>query len=209
MTRNSPKKDAAAWARSHGCTELAADTEIESALSAAAHRTLSFSEVDRMVCFKKRAFTRSLHAYAFAVPRNPRNDEAMTANQNKRDAPGPLKDGVCQEHYNDGTLASVGKYCKGAKVGTWKYYLRNGQLRAVGKFVGGKMSGPWKWYRENGKLMQTGSFTEEKKSGVWKRYHPNGALYDQGKFSNNQKVGEWRVYDARGKLIKTAKHKSK
>lgn len=74
----------------------------------------------------------------------------MKADQSKRDTDGKLKNGVFKEHYRDGTLSCVGKYCDGTKVGGWKYYLRNGQLRALGKFAAGKMTGEWKWYRENG-----------------------------------------------------------
>lgn len=42
-----------AWARDQGCAELASDTEIENTDSAAAHGALGFSEVERIVCFRK------------------------------------------------------------------------------------------------------------------------------------------------------------
>lgn len=42
-----------AWGRAQGCTELASDTEIHNLGSAAAHRALGFSEVERIVCFRK------------------------------------------------------------------------------------------------------------------------------------------------------------
>jgi aminoglycoside 6'-N-acetyltransferase I len=41
------------WARSQGCTELASDTGIDNAASAEAHRALGFTEVERIVCFRK------------------------------------------------------------------------------------------------------------------------------------------------------------
>lgn len=41
------------WARAQGCTEFASDTEIDNELSAAAHRALGFTEVDRIRCFRK------------------------------------------------------------------------------------------------------------------------------------------------------------
>jgi aminoglycoside 6'-N-acetyltransferase I len=41
------------WARSEGCTELASDTEIENATSVAAHKSLGFEEVERIVCCRK------------------------------------------------------------------------------------------------------------------------------------------------------------
>ena len=41
------------WGRSQGCTELGSDTEIDNAGSAAACRSLGFSETDRIICFRK------------------------------------------------------------------------------------------------------------------------------------------------------------
>lgn len=41
------------WARAQGCAELASDTELHNDLSAAAHAALGFSEVERIICFKK------------------------------------------------------------------------------------------------------------------------------------------------------------
>lgn len=41
------------WARAQGCTELASDTELHNTASQAAHRALGFTEVDRIVCFRK------------------------------------------------------------------------------------------------------------------------------------------------------------
>ncbi len=42
-----------AWGQAQGCTELASDTELHNSASAAAHRALGFSEVERIVCFRK------------------------------------------------------------------------------------------------------------------------------------------------------------
>ncbi|HET9986695.1 MAG TPA: aminoglycoside 6'-N-acetyltransferase [Longimicrobiales bacterium] len=44
---------AEAWGRAQGCTELASDTAIDNPGAAAAHRSLGFAEVDRIVCFRK------------------------------------------------------------------------------------------------------------------------------------------------------------
>jgi aminoglycoside 6'-N-acetyltransferase I len=41
------------WGRSQGCTEMGSDTEIENVGSAAAHQSLGFTEVTRLVCFRK------------------------------------------------------------------------------------------------------------------------------------------------------------
>jgi len=41
------------WARTHGCVELASDTETGNFVSAQAHAALGFMEVERIICFKK------------------------------------------------------------------------------------------------------------------------------------------------------------
>ncbi len=46
-------KKAEDWGRSQGCIEFGSDTEIDNPGSAAAHRSLGFSETDRIICFRK------------------------------------------------------------------------------------------------------------------------------------------------------------
>lgn len=41
------------WGRAQGCTELGSDAEIHNHDSVAAHRSLGFEEVERIVCFRK------------------------------------------------------------------------------------------------------------------------------------------------------------
>lgn len=43
-----------AWARSHGCVEMASDTWITNEVSQRAHEALGFEEVDRVVAYRKR-----------------------------------------------------------------------------------------------------------------------------------------------------------
>jgi aminoglycoside 6'-N-acetyltransferase I len=44
---------AEAWGRSQGCREFASDAEADNEISAAAHRSLGFSEVGLVRCFRK------------------------------------------------------------------------------------------------------------------------------------------------------------
>ncbi len=44
---------AEAWARSQGLTEMASDSELTNEQGQAAHRTLGYQEVERIVCFRK------------------------------------------------------------------------------------------------------------------------------------------------------------
>ena len=41
------------WARAQGLSELCSDAELDNAVSAAAHRSLGFTEVARIICFRK------------------------------------------------------------------------------------------------------------------------------------------------------------
>lgn len=41
------------WARAQGCTGLASDTELHNTASQAAHLALGFTEMERIVCFRK------------------------------------------------------------------------------------------------------------------------------------------------------------
>jgi len=41
------------WGRAQGCTELASDAETGNLVSAAAHRSLGFTEIERIICFRK------------------------------------------------------------------------------------------------------------------------------------------------------------
>jgi aminoglycoside 6'-N-acetyltransferase I len=41
------------WARQQGCSEFASDTELDNALSIAAHKALGFEETGRVVVFRK------------------------------------------------------------------------------------------------------------------------------------------------------------
>jgi aminoglycoside 6'-N-acetyltransferase I len=41
------------WGRAQRCTELGSDTEIDNVSSAAAHRALGFTEVGRIICYRK------------------------------------------------------------------------------------------------------------------------------------------------------------
>ncbi len=41
------------WGRDQGCAEMASDTEIENEVSIETHKSLGFSEMSRLVCFRK------------------------------------------------------------------------------------------------------------------------------------------------------------
>jgi aminoglycoside 6'-N-acetyltransferase I len=44
---------AEAWARGQGCAEMASDADLDNTASQQAHQRLGYSEVERIVCFRK------------------------------------------------------------------------------------------------------------------------------------------------------------
>jgi aminoglycoside 6'-N-acetyltransferase I len=44
---------AEAWARGQGCSEMASDAELDNTASQRAHQRLGYTEVERIVCFRK------------------------------------------------------------------------------------------------------------------------------------------------------------
>lgn len=44
---------AEAWAKEHGYSEMASDTELENDISLQAHAALGYEEVERQICFRK------------------------------------------------------------------------------------------------------------------------------------------------------------
>lgn len=48
---------AESWALSRGCTEIASDTQLDNAVSIAAHQRLGYQEIERQVCFLKQIKT--------------------------------------------------------------------------------------------------------------------------------------------------------
>ena len=82
--------------------------------------------------------------------------------------------GVQVSWYDDGHLASVGRWVQELKQGSWKYFHKNSKLMATEDFMAGK-KGPCLCYDENG--VQLDSATCEEKEAVpagdipgWRRF---------------------------------------
>lgn len=61
-----------------------------------------------------------------------------------------IREGLFQEFYQNGNLASEGFYDEGLEEGAWKDYHENGNLAAEGNYSQGKETGKWRYYDENG-----------------------------------------------------------
>jgi antitoxin component YwqK of YwqJK toxin-antitoxin module len=103
--------------------------------------------------------------------------------------------GKWKEEYssNDGTMAAVGRYRKGEKIGVWKTYMDN-QLFQRDKY-GRKMT-KTKTYYQNGKLMEQGQsrldISKDERHwyyfGDWKYYDENGNLKYIKKYTDGKKI---------------------
>ncbi|MBI3414341.1 MAG: hypothetical protein HY043_03315 [Verrucomicrobia bacterium] len=73
----------------------------------------------------------------------------------KHNTDGKLKNGLFKEHYKGGSLACVGKYRSGEKIGVWKRYHPNGALYDdEGNFANDEKIGEWRIYDAKGKLVK-------------------------------------------------------
>ena len=70
-----------------------------------------------------------------------------------------IRDGLYQEFYENGNVASEGLYHEGLEEGAWKDYHENGNLAAEGNYSKGKETGIWRYYDEEG------NFTEDEDFG--------------------------------------------
>lgn len=61
-----------------------------------------------------------------------------------------IRDGLFQEFYQNGNLASEGSYDDGLEEGPWKDYHENGNLAAEGNYSKGEETGIWRYYDEDG-----------------------------------------------------------
>jgi antitoxin component YwqK of YwqJK toxin-antitoxin module len=129
-------------------------------------------------------------------------------------------------YYNNGKLASEGKYVDKQKDEEWKYYsyydlslcysenyqmgkkhgastiyFANGNVSEVLDFKLDVKDGLWAQYFENGKIYLKSTFKEGKQHGDYVQYHPNGMLHIQGKHVDDRSHGEWIFYDEKGEQL--------
>lgn len=63
-----------------------------------------------------------------------------------------IREGLFEEYYQNGNLASEGLYNDGLEDGYWKDYYENGNIAAEGYYSKGKEIGKWRYYDEQGKV---------------------------------------------------------
>ena len=116
-------------------------------------------------------------------------------------------------HYKDGNYLNLidsssynclcsGKYYKGAKVGTWKYYDKNGNIVKTKSYrLKDTLNDDVKMYEENGSIKVTGKINKDKPVGKWKYYYDSKLEYEVFYNHNSEIVSHIRYYNGGGKKI--------
>ena len=131
------------------------------------------------------------------------NKETFSENQtlSKFSDAESLKDGLCEEYYENGQLRSTGNYIDKKKDGLWQEYHENGNLATMVNFKEGKKVGFLKNYYTDGQLKGRINYKEGKENGMMELYHQNGQLMLEGFFKDAIQISVWKYYDELGKLI--------
>ena len=102
------------------------------------------------------------------------------------------KEGLWQNYYKDGGLASEGNYIDGNKEGLWEFDYDKGIniqiLRTKGNYIDGKKEGLWEWYHDTGQLKSKGNNKDGKLDGLWESYDENGELKYSWCFKNGDSI---------------------
>jgi antitoxin component YwqK of YwqJK toxin-antitoxin module len=61
-----------------------------------------------------------------------------------------IHDGLCQYMYDNGDIASEGRFINGKREGLWQYWYKNRTLSVEGHYVNDKQNGLWQLYHSNG-----------------------------------------------------------
>jgi antitoxin component YwqK of YwqJK toxin-antitoxin module len=95
-----------------------------------------------------------------------------------------------------------GRYYKGAKVGTWKYYDKNGKIinQETYKLKDTLISNV-KMYEEDGSFKVIGRTSENKPVGQWKYYHDSKLEYEVFYDQKSEIITNLRYYNSGGKKV--------
>ncbi len=107
-----------------------------------------------------------------------------------------VKDGPCQEWYDNGKLWKEGAYKNNQAHGVWTFYdYDNGSKSGYGAFEKGIRSGRWISLDSLGRTTMEQFFKEGKLHGECKIYNTQGQLAMVQQFNQGKKVSEQRLLD--------------
>ncbi|NUO01558.1 MAG: TonB family protein [Saprospiraceae bacterium] len=107
-----------------------------------------------------------------------------------------VKEGPCQEWYDNGKLWKEGAYKNNQAHGVWTFYdYDNGSKSEYGAFEKGIRSGRWTFLDSLGRTTMEQFFKDGKLHGECKIYNTQGQLAMVQQFKEGKKVSEQRLLD--------------
>lgn len=115
-------------------------------------------------------------------------------------------DGFWQYWFEDGNKKSEGAYVNGWKEGAWTYWQNGGARQSSGNYVAGKYDGKWTYYYEDDTKKSEGIYSEGLGEGTWIYYHQDGSKKAEGAFLNDEKRDTWTYWYENGQIRSLEKH---
>lgn len=112
-------------------------------------------------------------------------------------------------YYPDGKILSVMNFSPDGKNADTKIFYQNGFLASEGKYINQLKEGNWKFFSvTNGSLIAEENYSKNIKNGMSVKYYPDSTLAEKGVYKNDLKEGEWIQYHENGKLMLKANYKN-
>lgn len=109
------------------------------------------------------------------------------------DESGNIKDNRV-EYYPDGKIRCIGRYYKGEKTGTWKYFYPDGSIEQEGAYRNGQYDGAWTWYFPNGTIRMEQEYYQGKLDGPSIEYDDEGRVVAKGSYLDGLEEGHWEYF---------------
>jgi len=127
-------------------------------------------------------------------------------------------------YYQNGLVASTGKYVNQLKEGVWKFFSfsNDGVLIADEIYKKDKKNGPSRKFYSDGTVAEVINYTNGARNGEWTKYYPDGSIYFRtgcvsgkldgifeayfengkteisGQYRNDLREGRWIIYNENG-----------
>jgi antitoxin component YwqK of YwqJK toxin-antitoxin module len=100
------------------------------------------------------------------------------------------------------TKVSEGRYRKGEKDGSWKYYNSANVLKSKLNYYRGTQTGDQKWFYANGDLSEVTKMEDGEYDGLSESYYSGGNISTRGYYRNGRRVGEWYSFNSLGNMVR-------
>lgn len=112
-------------------------------------------------------------------------------------------DGYNVFYFENGDIASEGRFEEGIPVGIWKSYYQGGLLKSQGNKTKGQNDGVWQFFDSKGRITKEFDFSKDVKWGCSKEYDTLGNVVKELFFVNNVLQGNIVEYYPSGELKRT------